>query len=81
MAKKWIQKAIKRRGRVRRYIKRLFGGKAFYDGIKVEYLKKAIQKIRKNKKMKKREKKSLIGALNLAIRLKKMVKKRKRGKK
>jgi hypothetical protein len=78
MTKKWIQKAIKRPGRTRKIILKLFGKKAFLNGIKIEYIKKAIKRIKRNKKMSKSQKRSLLSALNLALRLKKMIKKRKR---
>ena len=50
MTNKWIQKAVKREGRVRTYLKRTFGDKAFFkDGtIKKEYLDKALQKAKKS---------------------------------
>jgi len=72
MAKKWIQQAIQRPGRVREYLKRTFGNEAFNkDGsIKMSYLDKAIERV-KNSKMGSEQKKSLISALNLAKRLKK----------
>jgi hypothetical protein len=65
MAKKWIQKAIKRPGRVKSYLKRKYGDKAFNkDGsIKVTYI---------NKPLKETENKSLQAALRLAKRLKRM---------
>ena len=71
--KRWIQKAIKRPGRVRRYVKRLFGDKAFTkDGdIKMEYLRKA------KKKAEESGNRSLISAINLAIRLKRLRRKKK----
>ncbi len=51
MAKKdkWIQKAIKRKGRAHRYLMRLYGRKAFTkDGdIKMEYIYKAIRLMKK----------------------------------
>ncbi|MEO0134569.1 MAG: capsid protein VP2 [candidate division WOR-3 bacterium] len=72
--KKWIQKAIKRKGRVRKFIKRLYGKKAFLDGIKLKYLNKAINYVKKSKKIK--HKRSLLSALYLAKRLKKMRRKR-----
>ncbi|MEM0144100.1 MAG: hypothetical protein QXL94_09225 [Candidatus Parvarchaeum sp.] len=45
MAKKWIQKAIKKPNRVRDYLKKQFGDKAFTDRgtIRNEYLKKALE--------------------------------------
>ncbi|WP_202981404.1 hypothetical protein [Sulfolobus sp. E11-6] len=46
---KWIQKAIKHKGRVHRYLIRLYGKKAFTrDGdIKMSYLNKAIKHVKK----------------------------------
>lgn len=70
---KWIQRAIKRKGRVHKYLKRLYGKKAFTkDGtIKMTYLEKAIRHV-KRAKMPKEKKKSLLSALYLAKRLKHM---------
>ena len=71
----WIQEAIKKPGRVRNYVKRKYGDKAFTkDGkIKVEYLKKALKEAKDE---------SLKAALRLALRLKSLAKKkRKRGRK
>jgi hypothetical protein len=61
----WIQKAIKRPGRVRAYMKRRYGKRAFTKNgeIKVSYLRKAAKET-KNR--------SLKSALLLAIRLKRM---------
>jgi hypothetical protein len=61
----WIQEAVKRPGRVRAYMKRRYGRRAFTKSgeIKVSYLKKAAKET-KNR--------SLKSALLLAIRLKKM---------
>ena len=72
-ADKWIQKAVKRPGRVHRYLMRLYGRKAFTkDGdIKMEYLDKAIKHVKKAK-MSKERKRSLLSALLLAKRLKRM---------
>ena len=69
--KKWIQSAIKRPGRTTRYLKRLFGNKAFTkDGkIKMAYLEKAIQHV-KTSRMPKERRRSLLSALLLAKRLK-----------
>ena len=73
MAKKekWVQEAIQRPGRVRNYLKRVYGDKAFNkDGsIKMSYIDKAIQRV-ENSKMPKDQKKSLLSALRLAKRLK-----------
>jgi len=67
--KKWIQKAIKRPGRVRRHLKRKYGNKAFTRGgeIKMEYLNKEIKRLKKGG-VTKRER-SLYSALILAKRL------------
>lgn len=64
MADKWIQEAIKRPNRVRRYLKRKYGDKAFTkDGkIKISYIRKALKET-KNASLKR--------ALLLAIKLKK----------
>lgn len=64
---KWIQEAIKRPGRVRRYLKRVYGSKAFRpDGeIKKEYLQKALKRAERTGN------KSLAAAIRLAFRLKK----------
>jgi hypothetical protein len=61
----WIQKAIKRPGRVRAYMKRRYGKRAFTKSgeIKVSYLRRAAKET-KNR--------SLRSALLLAIRLKRM---------
>lgn len=76
-SKNWIQKAIKRPGRVRRYLKRKYGDKAFTKTgeIKQQYLYKAKKDLQ-NSKMPKEKKRSLISAINLAIRLEKMRKDR-----
>lgn len=71
--KNWIQKAIKRRGRVRRYLRKKYGKKAFRDGIKEEYIDKALKELKKSNK-------SLRAGLMLAKRLKKMRKKSKKKK-
>jgi hypothetical protein len=59
----WIQRAVKRPGRIKRYIKRKYGKKAFTKTgkIKINYLHKAIKET-KNCNLK--------NALLLAIRLK-----------
>ena len=61
---KWIQEAIKKPNRVRNYLKRKYGDKAFTeDGkIKMSYIRKAIADCRDP---------SLKRALLLAIKLKK----------
>jgi len=67
MAKKWIQKAIKRPNRVRSYIRRKYGKAAFKkDGdIKVSYIRKAVKETKST---------SLKRALLLALRLRKFKK-------
>lgn len=68
--KRWIQKAIKRPGRVKRYLMRVYGKKAFTSSgeVKQTYLYKAI------KRAKKRGNTSLVRALRLAVTLEKMKK-------
>lgn len=68
---RWIQKAIKRPGRVREHIKRRYGKKAFTkDGkIKQKYINKELKRLKRGR-VSKREK-SLYSALLLAKRLKK----------
>ncbi len=70
---RWIQQAIKRPGRVRRYLRRLYGDKAFTKTgeIKQQYLYKAKRHVQQSN-MPKDRKRSLISAINLAIRLEKM---------
>ncbi|ARM76438.1 capsid protein VP2 [Acidianus manzaensis] len=71
--KRWIQKAIKHKGRVHRYLERLYGKKAFAkDGdIKIKYLDMAIRHVKRSKISEER-KRSLLSALYLAKRLKRM---------
>jgi hypothetical protein len=61
----WIQRAVKRPGRVRRYMKRKYGKRAFTKSgeIKMSYLRRAAKET-KNR--------SLRSALLLAIRLKRI---------
>ena len=63
----WIQRAIKRPGRVRRLLKRWYGSKAFTKTgeIKQQYLYKAKKRVMKKYTGKRR--KSLLSAINLAI--------------
>ncbi len=70
----WIQKAIKRKGRAHRYLARLYGKRAFTrDGdIKMEYLMKAIRHVKRIYPKGSEERKSLLSALYLAKRLKRM---------
>jgi iron-sulfur cluster repair protein YtfE (RIC family) len=74
----WIQKAIKRKGRAHRYLLRLYGRRAFtHDGdIKTEYLNKAIRHVKRVYHKGSEERKSLLSALYLAKRLKRMHTKR-----
>jgi len=67
--KKWIQKAIKRPGRVKAYLKRKYGKKAFTkDGeIKQQYVNRAIREL-KSRPPSERPK-GLLQALQLAKRL------------
>lgn len=69
---RWIQEAIERPGRVREYLKRRYGEKAFTkDGnIKMEYINKAIEEIKERPPSKRNR--SLLSALYLAKRLKRM---------
>ncbi len=73
----WIQRAIKRKGRAKKYLMRLYGKKAFTrDGdIKMEYLMKAIRHVKRTYSKGSEERKSLLSALYLAKRLKRMHKK------
>ena len=73
----WIQKAIKRKGRAHRYLMRLYGLKAFdrHGDIKMEYLNKAIRHVKRVYPKGSEERKSLLSALYLARRLKRMHKK------
>ncbi len=73
MPNDWVQKAIERPGRVRRYLKRKYGNKAFYKNgkIKIKYLDIEIRRL-KNKKNKTPQELSLYRALLLAKQLKKM---------
>ncbi|AGG36571.1 VP2-like protein [Sulfolobales Mexican fusellovirus 1] len=75
---KWIQKAVKHKGRVHRYLEHLYGHKAFKENgdIKVKYLNMAIRHV-KRAKMPEHEKRSLLSALYLAKRLRHMHKHRK----
>ena len=68
----WIQKAIKREGRVRRYLKRKYGSRAFDERgrIRPEYIDMAIEELKRRPKSKRP--KGLLNALYLAKRLKRM---------
>ncbi len=71
---RWIQKAIKRKGRAHRYLERLYGRKAFTsDGdIKIEYINKAIRHVKRTYPKGSEERRSLLSSLYLAKRLKRM---------
>ena len=73
----WLQNAIKREERVRNYLRRVYGKKAFHkDGtIKMKYLDKAIRRVEYGKG---RNKENLLDALRLAKRLKRMRRKKRR---
>ena len=77
--KRWIQKAIKRPGRVKRYLKRKYGNKAFTKSgeIKQSYLLKAIAELKRRPPSKRPP--GLLQALILAKRLE-TIGKGKRGK-
>jgi len=68
MARKWIQKVVKRKGRVHKYLSRVYGKKALTEKgtIKMKYLNMAIKRVKKTGN------RSLLSALLLAKRLKKM---------
>ena len=68
--KYWIQRAVKREGRCSRYLKRLYGNRAFYkDGrIKASYIKKAIQHVKRTYSKGDKRRKSLLSMLNLCYR-------------
>ncbi|ACZ35787.1 VP2-like protein [Betafusellovirus yellowstonense] len=73
---RWIQRAVKRKGRSHRYLERLYGKRAFTkDGdIKVEYIDKAIRHVKRNYSKGSEERRSLLSALYLAKRLKRLKK-------
>ncbi len=68
--KRWIQSSVEHKGRVRKYIKRVYGNKGFNQNgdIKPEYLNRAETRARHSKNV------SLERAIILAKRLKKMPK-------
>lgn len=74
MAKNWIQTAIERPGRVKKYVKRVYGSKAFDSKgrIKTKYLNLALKRAEKNGND------SLASAIRLAKKLKRLGKKKKR---
>ncbi len=74
---KWIQKAIKRPGRIKRYMMHKYGKKAFRKNgeIKDQYIRKEIQRLKKIREKRERFTKrelSLYRALLLAYRLERM---------
>jgi len=73
--KRWIQKAVERPNRVRKYLARVYGGRAFNeDGtIKLKYLRMARRRARRKGNI------SLVRAINLAIVLRKLSRKRAKG--
>ena len=73
MVKKWIQRVVRHEGRVKTYMLRRYGPQAFNKNgtMKITYLERA-----KSEAVRKTNNKSLISALALAIRLKKMSKRR-----
>jgi len=77
---RWIQKAIKRPGRVRKHMMRKYGKKAFTkDGdIKVSYINKELKRIKKSGGGVHGRERSLYSALTLAKRLKKMGRRKRR---
>jgi len=66
---RWIQSAVKRPGRVKNYLKRKYGNKAFTKSgeIKHSYVLKAIKDVKENMPPSKRRQ-SLLNALHLAKR-------------
>ena len=75
MVKKWLQNANLKKNRVRNYMKRMYGDKAFYikngkEVIKTEYLNKVLQMAKESHNT------SLERAIMLAKRLKKMANKK-----
>jgi len=75
--KRWIQKAVERPNRVRKYLSKVYGKKAFNeDGtMKLKYLRMA------KKRAARKGNTSLVRAINLAMILRKLSGKKTRGKK
>jgi len=73
--KKWIQKAVEHPGRVREYLKRIYGGKAFTKNgdLRLVYIRKAIEDLKRRPPSKRPP--GLLNALYLAVRLKRMSRK------
>jgi hypothetical protein len=69
--KEWIQKAVDEENRVRDYIRRVYGNKAFKNNgnLKMSYIDKAINRVKHGEG---RNVDNLLKALQLAKRLKKM---------
>ncbi len=74
----WEEKAIKKPGRVRKYLEKIYGNSAFHsDGrIRMEYLLKEINILEKLPKVERPE--SLLHALYLAKTFKEMATRRRR---
>jgi len=68
--KYWIQRAVKREGRGRKYLRRLYGSRAFKkDGtIKVMYINKAIEHVKRTYTRGDKRRRSLLSMLNLCKR-------------
>lgn len=68
--RKWIQKAIKRRGRVSKYLARVYGSRAFAKNgeVKQLYVNRAIKRVKKTGNT------SLLRALYLARTLERLKK-------
>jgi len=78
-SKRWIQRAIKRPGRVKRLLKRWYGSRAFTrtGEIRHSYLFKARKRVKETMPPGSRRR-SLLSAINLAIRLERLSKRKKR---
>jgi len=70
MMARWIQRAIKRKGRVKRYLSRVYGSRAFTKSgeVKQQYINKAIRRVKKKGNT------SLLKALYLARTLERLKK-------
>ena len=75
--KRWIQKAVKRPGRVKKYLRRQYGDKAFTkDGeVKQQYVHKAIRELKERPPSKRPP--GMLQALHLAKRFELMRKDKK----
>jgi len=78
-SKRWIQKAIKRPGRVKQYLMRVYGKRAFTrtGEIRHNYLFKARRRVKETMPPGPRRR-SLLSAINLAIRLERLSKRKKK---